>query len=58
MSRTAVRTVSRPSSTRPMGAASAVLLDVVYNHLGPSGNYLPEFGPYFTDVQSPRGARR
>lgn len=27
----------------------AVLLDVVYNHLGPSGNYLHEFGPYFTD---------
>lgn len=27
----------------------AVLLDVVYNHLGPSGNYLGEFGPYFTD---------
>ena len=27
----------------------AVLLDVVYNHLGPSGNYLQEFGPYFTD---------
>ena len=26
-----------------------VLLDVVYNHLGPSGNYLPQFGPYFTD---------
>ncbi|MBS2963416.1 malto-oligosyltrehalose trehalohydrolase [Actinocrinis puniceicyclus] len=25
-----------------------VLLDVVYNHLGPSGNYLGEFGPYFT----------
>jgi maltooligosyltrehalose trehalohydrolase len=25
----------------------AVLLDVVYNHLGPSGNYLPRFGPYF-----------
>ena len=25
-----------------------VLLDVVYNHLGPSGNYLAEFGPYFT----------
>lgn len=25
----------------------AVLLDVVYNHLGPSGNYLREFGPYF-----------
>ncbi|MFI6992523.1 malto-oligosyltrehalose trehalohydrolase [Nonomuraea wenchangensis] len=25
-----------------------VVVDVVYNHLGPSGNYLPEFGPYFT----------
>jgi maltooligosyltrehalose trehalohydrolase len=27
----------------------AVILDVVYNHLGPEGNYLPDFGPYFTD---------
>jgi len=27
----------------------AVLLDVVYNHLGPEGNYLRDFGPYFTD---------
>jgi maltooligosyltrehalose trehalohydrolase len=27
----------------------AVCLDVVYNHLGPSGNYLEQFGPYFTD---------
>jgi maltooligosyltrehalose trehalohydrolase len=26
----------------------AVLLDVVYNHLGPAGNYLSRFGPYFT----------
>ena len=26
----------------------AVLLDVVYNHLGPEGNYLGQFGPYFT----------
>jgi maltooligosyltrehalose trehalohydrolase len=26
-----------------------VVLDVVYNHLGPEGNYLAEFGPYFTD---------
>jgi maltooligosyltrehalose trehalohydrolase len=26
----------------------AVMLDVVYNHLGPEGNYLPRFGPYFT----------
>ncbi|HWB01063.1 MAG TPA: malto-oligosyltrehalose trehalohydrolase [Pirellulales bacterium] len=27
----------------------AAILDVVYNHLGPSGNYLSKFGPYFTD---------
>ena len=27
----------------------AVILDVVYNHLGPEGNFLPEFGPYFTE---------
>jgi maltooligosyltrehalose trehalohydrolase len=27
----------------------AVILDVVYNHLGPDGNYLGAFGPYFTD---------
>ncbi|GAA1524734.1 malto-oligosyltrehalose trehalohydrolase [Streptomyces albidochromogenes] len=27
-----------------------VVLDVVHNHLGPSGNYLPMFGPYFTDT--------
>ena len=26
----------------------AVVLDVVYNHLGPSGNYLGKYGPYFT----------
>ena len=25
-----------------------LILDVVYNHLGPEGNYLPKFGPYFT----------
>lgn len=31
------------------GRGLAVILDVVYNHLGPSGNYLGEFGPYFTD---------
>ncbi len=30
------------------GHGLAVLLDVVYNHLGPSGNYLGKFGPYFT----------
>lgn len=27
----------------------AVILDVVYNHLGPEGNYLADYGPYFTD---------
>jgi maltooligosyltrehalose trehalohydrolase len=27
----------------------AVILDVVYNHVGPEGNYFNEFGPYFTD---------
>ena len=30
-------------------AGLAVILDVVYNHLGPEGNYLRDFGPYFTD---------
>lgn len=30
----------------------AVLLDVVYNHLGPDGNYLNHFGPYFTAAYS------
>ena len=30
-------------------AGLAVILDVVYNHLGPEGNYLGNFGPYFTD---------
>ncbi|MCC6264296.1 MAG: malto-oligosyltrehalose trehalohydrolase [Bryobacterales bacterium] len=29
-------------------AGLAVILDVVYNHLGPEGNYLRDFGPYFT----------
>lgn len=27
----------------------AMILDVVYNHLGPEGNYLWDYGPYFTD---------
>ena len=27
----------------------AAILDVVYNHIGPEGNYLPEYGHYFTD---------
>ena len=30
----------------------AVVQDVVYNHLGPSGNYLPRFGPYLRDGSS------
>ena len=30
------------------GLGLAVIQDVVYNHLGPSGNYLPRFGPYLT----------
>ncbi len=35
----------------------AIALDCVYNHLGPSGNYLAEFGPYFTDKHdTPWGA--
>lgn len=34
----------------------AVILDVVYNHLGPEGNYLACFAPYFTDrYQTPWG---
>jgi len=33
-----------------------VALDVVYNHLGPAGNYLGDYGPYFTDrYQTPWG---
>ncbi|UZH55079.1 malto-oligosyltrehalose trehalohydrolase [Salinimicrobium tongyeongense] len=27
----------------------SVILDVVYNHLGPEGNYISQYGPYFTD---------
>jgi maltooligosyltrehalose trehalohydrolase len=35
----------------------AVILDVVYNHFGPEGNYLADFGPYFTErYQTPWGA--
>lgn len=34
-----------------------VVMDVVYNHLGPAGNYLAEFGPYLTDAhQTPWGS--
>lgn len=31
------------------GHGLGVVLDVVHNHLGPAGNHLPAFGPYFTD---------
>jgi maltooligosyltrehalose trehalohydrolase len=35
----------------------AVILDVVYNHLGPEGNYLSHFAPYFTErYKTPWGA--
>ena len=38
------------------GLGLGVCLDVVHNHLGPSGNYLARFGPYFTDEhQTPWG---
>jgi maltooligosyltrehalose trehalohydrolase len=34
----------------------AVVVDVVYNHFGPEGNYLRQYGPYFTDnYQTPWG---
>lgn len=38
-------------------AGIAVLLDVVYNHFGPDGNYLENYAPYFTDkYKTPWGA--
>ena len=38
------------------GLGLGVLLDVVYNHFGPEGNYLAEFGPYTTGrYQTPWG---
>ena len=36
-------------------AGLSVLLDVVYNHLGPEGSSLPLFGPYFSDARTPWG---
>ncbi|MFC7671570.1 malto-oligosyltrehalose trehalohydrolase [Mycolicibacterium sp. GCM10028919] len=32
-----------------------VLIDAVFNHLGPSGNYLPKFGPYLSSGSNPWG---
>ena len=57
------RCYGRPDDLRRLvdvahGLGLAVLLDVVYNHLGPDGAYLPRFWPqYFTDAHSsPWGA--
>ncbi|QCR20182.1 malto-oligosyltrehalose trehalohydrolase [Agrococcus sp. SGAir0287] len=36
-------------------AGLAVVQDVVYNHLGPSGNYLPLYGPYLSDERNTWG---
>jgi len=33
----------------------SVLIDAVFNHLGPSGNYLPRFGPYLSSASNPWG---
>ncbi|EID18130.1 malto-oligosyltrehalose trehalohydrolase [Mycolicibacterium phlei] len=32
-----------------------VLIDAVFNHLGPSGNYMPRFGPYLSSGSNPWG---
>ena len=37
------------------GKGLGVTLDVVYNHLGPSGNYLPRFGPYLKEGRNTWG---
>ena len=44
----------RPDDLRALVDAAhlrgiSVMLDVVYNHLGPDGNYLPHYAPFFTD---------
>lgn len=38
------------------GRGLGVLIDVVFNHLGPSGNYLPRFGPYLSSGHNPWGS--
>ena len=64
------QTTSRSFVDRAHALGLGVILDVVYNHLGPDGNYLAEFSPdYFTDrykndwgrainFEGPPGARR
>ena len=37
------------------GRGLGVLIDAVFNHLGPSGNYLPRFGPYLSAGANPWG---
>ena len=37
------------------GRGLGVLIDAVFNHLGPSGNYLPRFGPYMSSGSNPWG---
>ncbi|NEW52051.1 malto-oligosyltrehalose trehalohydrolase [Nocardia cyriacigeorgica] len=39
------------------GRGLGVALDVVYNHLGPVGNYLPRFGPYLAEQRNTWGQR-
>ena len=46
---TAFRTTCDDSSTRRTRLGLGVILDVVYNHLGPDGNFLRQFAPaYFS----------
>ena len=50
---TAAPTIFAPLSTLAHGLGLGVILDVVYNHAGPTGNYLKDFSPdYFTDRYS------
>lgn len=37
------------------GKGLGVLIDAVFNHLGPSGNYLPRYGPYLSSASNPWG---
>jgi maltooligosyltrehalose trehalohydrolase len=37
------------------GHGLGVLIDAVFNHFGPSGNYLPRFGPYLSEARNPWG---
>ena len=54
---TAARRPQAPGGCLPRKGL-AVIIDVVYNHLGPTGNYLDRFGPYFTPNIRRRGVLR